>query len=66
MKKGVDWSKRNYLIKEGGLAWLWVLNLLPAFDARKCPFEMAHASRKFECIYANLKKNLKPKKGCEL
>ena len=55
MKKGVDWSERNYLIKEGGLAWLWVLNLLPAFD-----------SRKFECIYANLKKNLKPKKGCEL
>ena len=35
MKKGVDWSERNYLIKEGGLAWLWVLNLLPAFDARK-------------------------------
>ena len=66
MKKGVDWSERNYLIKEGGLAWLWVLNLLPAFDTRMCPFEMARASRKFECIYANLKKNLKPKKGCEL
>ena len=47
MKKGVDWSERNYLIKEGGLAWLWVLNLLPAFDTRMCPFEMARASRKF-------------------
>ena len=62
MKKGVDWSERNYLIKEGGLAWLWVLNLLPAFNARICPFEMAHASRKFECIYANLKKKSKTKK----